>query len=51
LDTQKGTPIDFFANTAGDLAGRTIVVVDPFFDAFIPSNSAIHLLATMPTIP
>ena len=51
LDTKKGNPIDFFADTAGDLAGRTIVVTDPFFDAFNPSDSSIHLIATMPPIP
>ena len=51
LDTQNGTPIDWFADTAGDLAGRQIVVVDSFFDAFFPTNDSIHLMATMPTIP
>ncbi|HVM62841.1 MAG TPA: hypothetical protein VMV72_18415 [Verrucomicrobiae bacterium] len=51
LDTQKGNPIDFFAHTPNDLAGRNIVVVDPFFDAFAPTNSSIHLIATMPSIP
>jgi hypothetical protein len=51
LDTQKGTPIDYFADAVGDLAGRNIVVADPFFDAFNPLNSSIHLIATMPSIP
>ena len=51
LDTIKGNALDFFASTPADLAGRKILVVDPFFDAFNPSLSSVHLMATMPAFP
>jgi hypothetical protein len=51
LDTKRGDALDFFASTPADLAGRRILVVDPFFDAFNPSLSSVHLMTVIPAFP